>query len=211
MFLRKLSVLTLTISSFIALAESEREPLAFGDYVGYMYWDGSGSLGKKWDPKVYSKCDSFSCNWEKKKAKEDPYMALDDQWSFRIKLDEMTDEQKITVGRNAYAISEQFGEMQLEASISLFLILNDKDNEYLCVLGHDFPGMTGMVRVDKAPPLETEENGCMELTKDLDNQLRSGSKITIRGSKFPYRGAETHEINLGGYAEVTDLLRSRRR
>jgi hypothetical protein len=99
----------------------------------------------------------------------------------------------------------------MKTSISLFLRLTDKNYESLCVLGHDYPDMTGMIRVDKNPPLETKENGCLQLTKNLDDQLRSGSKITIRGSKFPYRGAETQVIDLGGYAEMSDFLRSRRK
>jgi hypothetical protein len=122
----------------------------------------------------------------------------------------MTDEQKITVTKDVWKINEQFGQMRMDSNINLWIRLTDKNYEVLCVLGHDYPGMTGMIRVDKNPPLETRENGCLELTNDLDDQLRSGSKITIRGSHFPYRGAETQVIDLGGYSEVSDFLRSRR-
>jgi len=210
-FVKTLVLLFFTWSSFVALAESNREPLVFGDYVGHIYGDGSGSLGKRYDPKVYSKCSSFSCQFDRDKAEEDPYMALKDRWSFHIKIDEMTDEQKITVRRGAYRITEEFGEVRLKTSISLWLRLTDKNSESLCVLGHDFPGVTGMIRVDKNPPIETKENGCVQLTESLDNQLRAGNKITIRGSAWPYRGAETQEIDLGGYAAITDFLRSRRK
>ena len=209
MLLKILSVLILTLNSLVALAEAES--LVFGDYVGKIYDDGSGSLGKRFDPEVTMGCDSFKCRMDRRDAEEDPDMAFNDQWRFHVTIDEMTDEQKITVRRDPYKIIESAGEMAMKSNISLWLRLTDKDYESLCVLGHDYPDMTGMIRVDNNPPLKTKENGCLLLTKDLDDQLRSGSKITIRGSKFPYRGAETQEIDLGGYAAITDFLRSRRK
>jgi hypothetical protein len=204
-------VLVFILNSFMALAESESEALVFGDYVGFIYGDGSGSVGKRFDPEVIMGCDSFKCRMDRRDAEEDPDTAFKDRWRFHVTIDEMTDEQKITVRRDAYKIIKSNGELRMKSNISLWLRLTDKDYESLCVLGHDYPDMTGMVRVDKNPPLETKENGCLLLTKDLDDQLRSGSKITIRGSKFPYRGAETQVIDLGGYAAITDFLRSRRK
>jgi hypothetical protein len=207
MLLKILSVLILTLNSLVALAEAES--LVFGDYVGKIYDGGSGSLGKRFDPEVTMSCKYFNCEYKRKNA--DTNTSFDDEWSFNIRNDEMTDEQKITVTKDAWKIDEEFGEIKMKTSISLFLRLTDKNYESLCVLGHDYPDMTGMIRVDKNPPLETKENGCLQLTKNLDDQLRSGSKITIRGSKFPYRGAETQVIDLGGYSEMSDFLRSRRK
>ena len=207
MLLKKLSVLILTLSSSIVLAESET--LVFGDYVGRIFSDGSGSLGKRFDPEVTISCKTFSYEYDRKNADENT--SFSDTWSFHIRIDEMTDEQIITVTKDVYRISEQFGEIRMDSSISLFINLTDRNYESLCVLGHDYPGMTGMIRVDKNPPLETRESGCLELTKDLDGQLRSGDIITIRGSNFPYRAPETHVIDLGGYSEISDFLRSRRK
>ena len=206
MSLKHLSMLILVLTSGGVLAESEN--LVFGDYVGKIYDGGSGSLGKRFDPEVTISCKSFSCEYDRKNADENT--SFSDTWSFHIKTDEMTDEQQITVSKYAWKINEQFGEMRMDSNIYLWMILTDKNSEVLCVAGHDYPGMTGMIRVDKNPPLETRENGCLELTKDLDDQLRSGSQITIRGSHFPYRGAETQVVDLGGYSEMSDFLRSRR-
>ena len=207
MLLKKLNVLILTLNSLVVLAESET--LVFGDYVGQIYSDGSGSLGKRFDPEVTMSCKTFNCEYNR--SNSDANTSFDDKWSFHIRNDEMTDEQKITVKKYAWKFTEEFGEIRMTSSISLWLRLTDKNYESLCVLGHDYPGMTAMIRVDKNPPLETKENGCLQLTKDLDGQLRSGSKITIRGSKFPYSGSETKVIDLGGYSEMSDFLRNRRR
>ena len=208
MLLKKLSVLILTLSSSIVLAESET--LEFGDYVVRIFSDGSGSLEKRFDPESIKGCVTFECRYIRK----DPnrfYALSQDEWSFHIRIDEMTDEQTITVTKKVFKISEEFGVNMASSSISLFINLTDRNYESLCVLGHDYPGMTGMIRVDKNPPLETRESGCLELTKDLDGQLRSGDIITIRGSNFPYRAPETQVIDLGGYSEISDFLRSRRK
>ena len=206
MSFKHLWALILVLNSGVVLAEYET--LVFGDYLGKIYGDGSGTLGKRFDPEVTISCKTFSCEYDRKNADENT--SFSDTWSFRIKIDEMTDEQQITVRKDAWKINEQFGEMRMDSNIYLWVILNDKNSEVLCVAGHDYPGMTGVIRVDKNPPLETRENGCLELTKDLDDQLRSGSKLTIRGSHLPYRGAETQVIDLGGYSEMSEFLRSRR-
>lgn len=207
MLLKKLSILILTFNSLVVLAESEN--FVFGEYIGRIHSDGSGSLAKRFDPEVTKSCKSFSCKYKRENA--DANSTFDDRWMFHIKIDEMTDEQSITVRRYAYDFSEEYGERTIGYKIKLFLDLTDKDYEFLCVLGHDFPGMTGMIRVDKTPAIETMENGCLQLTKDLDSQLRSGSKITIRGSNYPYKSPITRVIDLGGYSEMSDFLRSRRK
>ena len=207
MLLKNLSVIILTLNSLVVLAESEN--LVFGDYVGKIFSDGSGSLGKRFDPEVTMSCKSFNCQYIRDNA--DANTSFEDKWNFHIKIDEMTDEQRITVRRYAYRFTEEFGEIKMGHKIKLFLNLTYKDYELLCVSGHDFPGMTGMIRVDKNPAIETKEDGCLKLSKALDGQLRSGSKLTIRGSKFPSRSPKTRVIDLGGYSEMSDFLRNRRR
>jgi len=217
MLLKKLSILILTFNSLVVLAESENflemhradsENLVFGEYIGSIHKGGSGSLRKRFDPEVIKDCKTWICNAKR----ENPDLGTSNNfWGFHIRNDEMTDEQLITVTRSAYFITEDFDEIPIKSGISLYLDLSDKDYEVLCVLGHDFPGMIGMIRVDKTPAIETKENGCLQLTKELDSQLRSGSKITIRGFNFPYSAPETRVIELGGYSEMSDFLRSRRR
>ena len=68
-----------------------------------------------------------------------------------------------------------------------------------------------MIRVDSKKAIETNENGCLSLSNSLDNQLRSGLKVVIRGSHWPYKSPETKSISLDGYRVMTDFLRARRR
>lgn len=199
-----LLVLAIVANSCVALA-SEPEVLNFGDYVGRIYSDGSGSLGKRFDPSVTMSCKSFACEYDRKNA--DANTSFKDIWSFRIKNDEMTDAQVITVERRPYKISQEFGEMRLTSNVYLWLNLSDSNKEVLCVAGHDFPGMKAMIRVDSNAPIETNEKGCLLLTKSLDGQMRTGSEVTIRGYHWPYRGAETFNIDLGGYIAITEYLR----
>lgn len=204
---KRLLVLAIVVNSCMALA-SEPEILNFGDYVGRIYSDGSGSLGKRFDPSVTMSCKSFACEYDRKNSYD--HTSFKDTWSFRIKNDEITDAQIITVERRPYKISKEFGEMQLKSNVYLWLNLSDRNKEMLCVAGHDFPDMKAMIRVDDNDPIETNEKGCLLLTKNLDGQMRSGSEVTIRGHHWPYRGAETFKINLGGYIQITEYLLRKR-
>ncbi|MCG9722905.1 hypothetical protein [Shewanella sp. Isolate7] len=180
----------------------------FGRYVGHLYSDGSGSVAKRFDPKVTESCKSFSCRYDRENA--DVNSVFKNSWSFHIKNDEMTDKQVITVSRKAYKISKDFGEMKLNSNIYLWLNISDKDEEILCISGHNYPKKKGMIRVDNNDLIETNVNGCLPLNESLDSQMRSGNKITIRGYHWPYDGAETFDIDLGGYTKTMTFLRGQR-
>lgn len=180
----------------------------FGQYVGRLYSDGSGSVGKRFDPKATESCQSFSCRYDRENANANS--VFKDSWSFRIKNDEMSDEQIITVSRQPYKMSKDFEEIQLKSGIYLWINLSKKGEEILCVAGHDFPGKKAMIRVDSNALIETNVNGCLFLNESLDSQMKAGIKITIRGYNWPYDGAETFEINLGGYTKTMDFLRGQR-
>jgi hypothetical protein len=206
--LRKIVLMAIVINSSVSFA-AEAQKLMFGNYVGAIYGDGSGSLGEQYDPSVTMGCTFFNCKADRKQARVDPYFAFQDRWQFQIKIDEMTDEKKITIYRDPYQMREKYGEQKLtNANISLWINLSNKNKELLCVKGHDFPDTKGMIRVDKNDPATTNKNGCLLLNESLDRQLRSGTKITIRGSHWPYAGPETQRISLGGYSAVIDFLRS---
>jgi hypothetical protein len=211
---RKRTLKQLAKSVFCSLAIVLTQPAAseeakifdFGQYVGRLYSDGSGSVGKRFDPKVTESCQSFSCRYDRENA--DTNSVFKDSWSFNIKLDEMSDKQVITVIRKPYKISKDFGEISLKSNIYLFLNLSKKDEETLCIAGHDYPGKKGMVRVDSNDPIETGVNGCLPLSSSLDSQMRAGTNITIRGYHWPYDGAETFKISLGSYMKATEFLRN---
>lgn len=191
-------------------AISEEPTVIFEDgYVVKVYSDGSGTLGKSFDPESTLSCKSFSCEYKRKNANSKT--TFDDEWSFQVKNDEMDDEQIITVRRYPHKISDRFGEMQLKSDIYLWINLSQSSREVLCVAGHDYPGLTAMIRVDNKKAIETNENGCLSLSNSLDDQLRSGSKVVIRGSHWPYKSPETKDISLDGYRVMTDFLRARRK
>ena len=181
------SVFLAAILLSVVVNAAEPELLDFGSYVGRIYGDGSGSIGTPEDIE----------NW-------------DDIWSFRIKTDEMTDEKIVTVERWAYNDTEEFGKIKLKTEIYLWINFSDNDREVLCVGGHDYPGETAMIRIDSNDPIETNENGCLLLDNELNQQLIGGSVITIRGATWPYRAPDTQKINLGGYLAMSDFLRSER-
>ncbi|MFI9653420.1 hypothetical protein ABGV17_01630 [Guyparkeria sp. GHLCS8-2] len=165
----------------------EATHLDFGNYVGRIYSDGSGNIGKQSDVENFK-----------------------DTWSFRIKTDEMTDEKVITVNRYAYKNSKEFGALKLDHEIWLWINFSKEGRETLCIAGHDFPGKNGMIRIDKNDPITTSENGCVPLSRNLDAQLKKGEQITLRGYHWPYEGGETKKISLGGYVVVSEFLRTKR-
>ncbi|MEP1895712.1 MAG: hypothetical protein ABJQ98_16530 [Alloalcanivorax venustensis] len=202
--------LTIYLLGLPCFAISEEPTVIFEDgYVVKIYSDGSGTIGKKFDPKSTLSCNSFSCEYKRKNANSET--TFDDEWSFQVKNDEMDDEQIITVRRYPHKISDRFGEMELKSDIYLWINLSQSTREVFCVAGHDYPGLTAMIRVDSEKAIETNENGCLSLSNSLDDQLRSGSKVFIRGSHWPYKSPETKNISLDGYRVMTDFLRDRRK
>ncbi len=187
---------------------TEAENLSFGEYLGKIYSDGSGFLGKRFDPSATLSCKSFTCEYKRKNASSET--TFDNTWSFQVKNDEMTDQRLITVHRRPYKMSAEFGELTLKSNVYLWLNLSKASQEVLCVAGHDFPSMKAMIRIDDNSPIETNTEGCLILTKNIDSQLRSTDSILIRGYHWPHKTAETTSIDLGGYAEMTEYLRSKR-
>ena len=203
----KFSVYFLAITCSQYGVAEEAKILDFDRYVGRIYSDGSGSIAKRFDPKVTESCKTPSCKRDRKNANVNS--RFDDSWHFHIKNDEMSDKQIITVRKHPYTISKEFGEIRLTSNIYLWLSLSTKGKEVICVSGHDYPGKNAMIRIDSNPAIKTNTEGCLWLTEDLDSQMKAGSKITIRGYHWPY-GYETSKISLGGYTKTTQFLRGER-
>ncbi|QIZ75753.1 hypothetical protein [Ferrimonas lipolytica] len=187
---KQIKILAVVASSFISTSvfASDAEILKLGPYTGLLWPDGSGVIGKPYDVEKFK-----------------------DRWSFLIKVDEMNDDQEITVDRKAYKNTDEFGKIRLSANIYLWLNISKAEEEILCVAGHDYPGKKAMIRVDKHDPIETNVSGCVALDDELDSLLKGGTKITIRGYHWPYGGAETFQIDLAGYTTTIDFLRGKRR
>jgi hypothetical protein len=54
----------------------------------------------------------------------------------------------------------------------------------VCILGHDFPGRSGAIRVDTSPPVQTDRDGCAP--GRLAAAIAAGSMVTTRRVEFPY-------------------------
>ena len=204
----KFTAIVFSLFSCVAIS-AESKNLDFGSYIGKMFPDGSGSIAERFNPNKTIGCKSFFC--EHKRKNTDSLTTFEDTWSFQVKNDEMTDAQKITAQRYYYKLSQDFGEMRMKANIYLWLDLSDGSGELLCVAGHNFPGKKAMIRIDNNKAIETNKSGCLIISNAIDAQLRLGNKITIRGYHWPYQGAETAEIDLGGYTKVSDFLRGMRK
>lgn len=206
----KVWMLTLCLLGLSCGAMSAEPDVIVKDgYVLKIYSDGSGTLGRQFDPQSTLSCESFSCEYKRKNAGSET--TFDDIWSFQVKSDEMNDEKVITVNRRPHKIDEEFGEMRLESEIYLWINFSETSREVLCVAGHDYPGLTAMIRVDNKNALKTNENGCLSLSPGLDGQLMSGSTLIIRGSHWPYKSPETKSISLDGYKKVSKFLRAQRK
>ena len=178
------TIFQISILTSISLAE---EDIKIGSFIGKLYEDGSGIFGNQEDVADFK-----------------------DVWSITVAIDKITDKTIIRGERDAFNMTKEYGKIRLKTDISLGLNFSDKNSEYICVNGHDFPDMTAFIRVDKNKPITTNKNGCTKLTSTLDKQLRSGNKVTLRGYVWPYRGAEDQEFELSGYAELTDFFREKR-
>lgn len=54
----------------------------------------------------------------------------------------------------------------------------------ICILGHDFPGRSGSIRVDKNKPVTTDEDGCTP-AKNLIGQMVKGQRVITRRHEWP--------------------------
>jgi hypothetical protein len=79
----------------------------------------------------------------------------------------------------------------------------------MCVYGHDFPGKTAKIRVGKFPPITTNENGCIEISQEVNAKLESENEVVLRGYHWPYEGGEDVTISLSGYKEVISIIEKR--
>ena len=154
----------------------------FGEHQYRVYEDGSGTFGKN--------------------VKN----VLANYWSIRNESDEMTDRQIITVSKSGIMPDND----NLSVGMSLHLDLSINNEERLCVLGHNFPGKTATIRIDSNAPIYTDKKGCVDLTSDLDASLRAAQLVLVRGSEWPKGLSAVGTVDMDGYDEVTDLLRSTR-
>jgi hypothetical protein len=76
--------------------------------------------------------------------------------------------------------------------------------ESVCIIGHDFPGRTGAIRVDKAAPVTTDRDGCAPAR--VATQMASGSMVTTRRVEWPYDYHRDETASLAGAKSAMDLV-----
>jgi len=78
-----------------------------------------------------------------------------------------------------------------------------------CVIGHDYPGKTAAIRIDKNKPFYTDENGCIEWpsTKRLQSELTAGSILLVQYSNWPSGYRETDSLIDGRLDAAKKLYR----
>lgn len=160
------------------------------NYQGYIlnvYSDGSGSFGRQ----------------------QDMDLIRGNRWSFIAKQDEVTD----LVVLNARRRGLSNNPMIVESSLGILVDLSEHNllPHRLCVSGHDFPGVAAYIRIGDSEAIRTSDSGCINLTEDIDQSLRNAEEVIVRGTKWPYRTQITTTVNLDGYSQLTDYLRSVKR
>lgn len=79
-----------------------------------------------------------------------------------------------------------------------------------CIIGHDFPGRSGFIRVDGNSAITTDRDGCIygAAARRLEAQLRSGSTLITRRVEWPYDYHKDKEMLIGGsFSAAQDLYR----
>jgi len=79
-----------------------------------------------------------------------------------------------------------------------------------CIVGHDFPGRRGAVRVDENRAFATDSDGCLSTsqTRALQSQLINGQVLTVRYVEWPYDYAKDTTYRLGGsFGDIYNLTK----
>lgn len=75
---------------------------------------------------------------------------------------------------------------------------------WVCLLGHDFPGRTGEIRVDKNPSRKTDTDGCVPGTY-IAEMVRA-TTVTTRLVKWPYDYSNDETGSLQGLSSALGLI-----
>ena len=121
---------------------------------------------------------------------------LDDRWSIDCGIDAMTDRRDCHFNNELGGLFVYYG--------------NSPSPQSVCILGHDFPGRTGQIRVDSNAPLTTDAEGCVAASRIIP-QLKAGSSVTTRSYRWPYDYSVDATTSLAGFnkaMQVIDGIRS---
>lgn len=92
-------------------------------------------------------------------------------WSITCKSDAMTDARQCSL----YSTDDP--------SFMIFYA-SSTIPQSVCIVGHDFPGRNGGIRIDKNDAHTTDQQGCVDAS--IIQELTAGTTITTRAFKWPY-------------------------
>lgn len=112
-------------------------------------------------------------------------------WSIDCSKDAMTDRRVCTLTSYAARLLVYYG-----AAVS---------PQSVCIIGHDFPGRTGAIRVDARAPVSTDRDGCAPA--NVAAQLATGVSVTTRRVEWPYDYTKDETADISGAEAAMDLVR----
>lgn len=74
----------------------------------------------------------------------------------------------------------------------------------VCIIGHDFPGRTGAIRVDGQGAVTTDREGCA--SGSVVGALSKGTKVVVRYVEWPYDYSRDNEASLAGLSDAIALM-----
>ena len=109
--------------------------------------------------------------------------AVMEGWSIGCHNDAMTDKRKCQIRSSNARLSISY--------------INSKSPSSVCIIGHDYPGRFGAIRIDEASPIATNQYGC--LPGGMAAKIAKAKTFTTRHVEWPY------DENLDKKSESTGL------
>lgn len=117
--------------------------------------------------------------------------ALDDHWSIDCERDKMSDKRVCKFSNKIGGPFVFYGSASQPQSV--------------CILGHDFPGRQGQIRVDSNAPVTTDNDGCVPAARVLA-QMKTGTQLITRRYEWPYDYPVDETTSLDGFAKTLEVV-----
>lgn len=115
----------------------------------------------------------------------------DFRWSIDCRVDAMTDRRNCSIDSGSDGLFIHYGTAAQPRSV--------------CILGHDFPGRTGMIRVEGNSPIATDTDGCVGASAIL-SQIMTGTTVVTRRVEWPYDYSVDATTTLRGFTKAMDVV-----
>ncbi|WP_188825100.1 hypothetical protein [Brucella endophytica] len=116
---------------------------------------------------------------------------LADHWSIDCAIDQMADKRKCSITSKSGGPFIYYGFSSSPQSV--------------CILGHDFPGRSGQIRIDKGAPITTDTDGCVPASRVI-GQMKTGTTFLSRWVKWPYDYSRDDSVSLDGLNKAMSVV-----